>query len=82
MRLKDKVAVITGGGTGIGKAIAARFAAERASVVVAARTLSKLQETVNEFQTAGGKAFAFQVDVSDEKQVQEMTETTIKNMDV
>jgi NAD(P)-dependent dehydrogenase (short-subunit alcohol dehydrogenase family) len=77
MKLKDKVAVITGGGTGIGKAIAARFAAEGASVVVAARTLSKLEETVNEIQATGGKAFAFQVDVSDEKQVQKMAERTI-----
>jgi NAD(P)-dependent dehydrogenase (short-subunit alcohol dehydrogenase family) len=78
MKLKNKVAVITGGGTGIGKAIAARFAAEGASVVVAARTLSKLEETVNEIQAAGGRAKAVQVDVSDEKQVKEMAETTIR----
>lgn len=78
MRLEDEVAIVTGGGRGIGKAIALAFAAEGAAVVVAARSLSKLEEVVAEIQSKGGRAQAMQTDVTDEKQVQQMVEHTIK----
>ena len=77
MRLKDKVAIITGGGAGIGKAIATAFASDGAKVVIAARTLSKLQEVVEEINSRGGKAKSIQTDISDEKQIQRMVAQTL-----
>jgi len=77
MRLKDKVAIVTGGGMGIGKAIALVFASEGAAVVVAARTLSRLEEVAEDIKSRGGKAKAIQTDISDQKQVQRMVAQTI-----
>ena len=78
MRLKDRVAIVTGGGRGIGKAISLAFAAEGASVVVAATTLSKLEETVEEIRKRGGKAKAVQTDITDEKQVERLVDETVR----
>ena len=78
MRLKDRVAIITGGGQGIGKAIAMRFAQEGASLMLAQRTLAKVEEAAKEIRSAGGKAIAMAVDIRDEGQVKQMVERTAK----
>ena len=77
MRLKDKEAIITGGGTGIGKAIALAFFNEGAAVVLASRNLSNLEEVASEIKAKGGKATAIKTDVADESQVQKMVEQTL-----
>lgn len=78
MRLKDRVAIVTGGGTGIGRAIATTLAAEGATVVVASRTLSALEEAVREIESRGGKAKAIPTDVADEKQIQRLVAQTLE----
>jgi 3-oxoacyl-[acyl-carrier protein] reductase len=56
---------VTGGGRGIGRAIALRFAREKARVIVAARTSSELDKVVTEIDAAGGKGLATQLDLLD-----------------
>lgn len=66
MLLQGKVAIITGGGRGIGRAIARRFAAEGAAVLVAARTESEVRAVAAEIEQSGGRAAYVTGDVSRE----------------
>ncbi|MCA0188551.1 MAG: SDR family oxidoreductase, partial [Proteobacteria bacterium] len=65
-RLQDKIAFITGGGSGIGAATAERFAEEGARVVICGRRQAPLDEVVSRIRAAGGQAEAVVADVSDE----------------
>jgi NAD(P)-dependent dehydrogenase (short-subunit alcohol dehydrogenase family) len=71
-RLIGKVALVTAAGGGIGKAIAPDLANEGAALVLAARTLSRLQETAQEIEAGGGAALAVQTDVTNEAQVAQL----------
>jgi NAD(P)-dependent dehydrogenase (short-subunit alcohol dehydrogenase family) len=77
MRLKNKVAVVTGAGAGIGEAIAARYAQEGARVAVAEISPVRGRSTVDAIQKAGGNAFFIQTDVSAEAEVKAMVEATL-----
>jgi 3-oxoacyl-[acyl-carrier protein] reductase len=69
MKLEGRVALVTGASQGIGHACARALAREGASVALAARSQQKLDQLVAEITSAGGKAAAFVIDVSDEEQV-------------
>ena len=74
MRLKDRVAIVTGAGSGNGRGIALRFAQEGARVVAADVDIDEARETGVLLNREGGEAFAVHVDVSRREQVSEMVE--------
>lgn len=78
MKLKDKVAIITGAGRGIGRAYALRFAAEGAKIVIAEIDFRNAQAVAQQISAQGQEAFALNTDVSDEKSTQQMAEETVK----
>ncbi len=79
MRLKDKVAIVTGGGRGIGEATAKAFAREGAKVVVADLSQADVERTVAEINETGGQAIGFVVNVTDRGKVDELVQTATRN---
>nr|WP_314262564.1 SDR family NAD(P)-dependent oxidoreductase [uncultured Devosia sp.] len=77
MEFDGKTALVTGAGSGIGKAAALRLGAGGANVVVISRTLEEVEETRDEIIKAGGKALAVDADVSDEAEMKKVIEATI-----
>ena len=76
--LKDKVAIVTGGGGGIGGAIARHFAREGAKIAVADINAESAQQRVAEITGQGGGAFTVLVDVTNKKCVHEMVRLTLE----
>jgi len=78
MRLQDKIAIVTGAGSGIGRAIALAFIKEGAKVVVADWSQQGGQETVDLIKQQGGQAIFVQTDVSKESDVKQMVDVCVK----
>jgi acetoin reductase-like protein len=77
MRLHGKVAIVTGGAQGMGRAISLRLAQEGSSVVVADLNLDGANNVVREIVAGGASALAMAVDVRDQQQVQEMVDAAV-----
>lgn len=78
MRLKDKVSIITGAGTGIGRATAIKFAKEGGKVIVADFNEAAMQETVSTIVENGGEAIAFKVDITNRQQISHMVDEIMR----
>ncbi len=79
MRQLDQHFIVTGGGSGIGKAIALRLAEEGAIVTIIARNEQRLQETVDEIHAGGGQSQYFTCDITNETEVHEVVDAAAKS---
>ncbi len=78
--LEGKVAIITGGGTGLGKAIAIALAEEGANIAVASRRLEAIEPTAKRLNDLGVRALAIPTDVTDSQQCNQLIERTLAEL--
>ena len=78
MRLKDKVAIVTGAGRGLGRAIAGQFAEEGATVVIAEQDAESGPRVLAELQSAGATAVFVRTDVSSRPDVERLVGETVR----
>lgn len=78
MRLRDKVAIVTGGGQGIGRAICLALAKEGCDLVIGDINIQTAEKVAEEIRSLQRKSLAIKVDVSDSKQVNQMVKNTLK----
>src|SRR5215210_9229899 len=80
LRLDGKVAIITGGGTGLGRAMALAFANAGADVVVGARRVGPIEETAELVRGLGRRALAVPTDVTDSAQADRLVARTLEEL--
>ena len=80
MKLKGKVAVVTGAGSGMGKATALLFASEGAKVAAADISETAVESVAREVRNAGGEAIAISADVAKSEDVQRMVAATLERL--
>ncbi len=76
MRLKDKIAVVTGGGQGIGRGISLMFAREGAKLAIAQRTAERLEQTQKDIEAMGGDVISVPTDVRNPEEVKRLIDAT------